>query len=190
MDDNFAYLSILTSIILALGITRVLTGIGRLLEARKHLRLYPVHMLWAVNIFLFLVLNWWILFRWQDQQEWNFFFFLFLLLSPTIAFLLSVILFPDRMEDGMDLKQHFYSNHRWFFAIGSLLPAIDFIDTSLKGYAHLQAQGPIYIVTIVLLMVLSVIAAMTKNETYHKVYSVFFLFYLIIFISINLSLLT
>jgi hypothetical protein len=35
--DPFSYLSVLTSIVLALGITRVLTGLGKLLQARGHL---------------------------------------------------------------------------------------------------------------------------------------------------------
>jgi hypothetical protein len=179
----------MTSIVIALGITRILTGVGLLLEARNRIRVYWVHLLWALNIFLFLTLNWWILFRWEAYQDWNFFLFLFLLLSPTVAFLLSVILFPDPKKERMDFKQEFFENRRWFFALGATLPVLDLIDTSLKGYAHLAAQGPLYIVTIVLIFSLSIVAALTRNETYHKAFSIFFLCYLVTFISINLSLL-
>ena len=38
--DPFSYLSVLISIILALGMTRVLASIGEMLEARLHRRLY------------------------------------------------------------------------------------------------------------------------------------------------------
>jgi len=92
---TFAYLSVLTSIVLGLGIARLLTGLGRLLQARGRVRLYWVHMLWALNLLLFQRLTWWILFRWQSRAEWAFFPFLFLLLSPTVSFLLTVLLFPD-----------------------------------------------------------------------------------------------
>ena len=88
--DAFSYLSIVPSIIIALGLTRLLTGIGRLLENRGQMRLYWVHLVWGLNVFLYMVLNWWILFRWDAQQEWTFFLSLFLLLTPTISFLLSV----------------------------------------------------------------------------------------------------
>jgi hypothetical protein len=184
--NTFAYLSVLTSIILALGITRVLTGIGRLLQFRGHVQLYWVHLLWSLNVFLYLVLNWWILFRWAAQGQWNFFLFLFVLLSPTVAYLLSELLFPIPLEDGVDFKQHFYLNHRWFFVLAALLPLIDAVDTLLKGREHFAAQGPFYVLTILLLFGLNVTAAWTKRERFHEAFSIFFLIYLLIFISVNL----
>jgi hypothetical protein len=187
--EPFAYLSILTSIVLGLGVTRVLTGVGRLLQVRHHTPLYWVHLVWAGNLFLFLVLNWWILFRWHSQAEWTFFLFLFVLLSPTIAFLLAVLLFPEPLEDGLNLKHYFYANHRWFFILAALLAPIDGIDTLLKGWDHFLAQGPIYILTLVLVLGLSAVAAMTRNERYHAGFALFFLAYLLTFITINLRVL-
>jgi hypothetical protein len=73
--------------------------------------------------------------------------------------------------------------------LASALGPLDFVDTYLKGYAHLIAQGPFYILTIALTTALSVIAAVTDNEKYHKFYAVFFLIYILIFIGVNLSLL-
>jgi len=53
--DPFSYLSVLISIILALGMTRVLAGVGELLPARSRRGLYWVHAVWVVNLFLYLV---------------------------------------------------------------------------------------------------------------------------------------
>ena len=184
--DAFPYLSILTSIVLGLGITRLLTGCGRLLQVHVVGHLYWVHLLWAFNLFLFMVLSWWILFRWRVQSEWTFFIFLFVLLSPTVTFLLSVILFPDEMEDHIDLKQHFYANRRWYFTLAALLAPIDAADTLLKGWDHFVAQGPVYLLTLSLVFVLSLIASFTRNEKYHSFFAVFFLLYILAFISINL----
>jgi hypothetical protein len=69
------------------------------------------------------------------------------------------------------------------------LPLLDLIDTSLKGYAHLVAQGPLYIVTIAMIFALSTVAAITRNETYHKVFAGFFLVYIVAFIYIHLNVL-
>ena len=187
--DPFAYLSILTSIVLGLGITRVLTGCGKLLQVRQHTHLYWVHLLWALNLFLYLVLNWWILFRWRSQPEWSFFLFLFVLLSPTIGFLLSILLFPDPIEEQIDLRRHFYANRRWFFVLAALLAPIDALDTLLKGWDHFVAQGPIYLLTLSLVLVLSLIAAVTRGEKYHSFFAVFFFAYILAFISINLRVL-
>src|SRR5881227_4026144 len=90
----FEYLSVLISIILALGMTRVLAGVGEMLQARSRRRLYWVHMVWIVNLFLYLVIAWWIFYRWRNQQPWTIFLFLFVLISPTILFLASLLLFP------------------------------------------------------------------------------------------------
>src|SRR4029453_6335057 len=56
----FEYLSVLISIILALGMTRVLAGVGEMLQARSRHRIYWVHVIWIVNLFLYLVIAWWI----------------------------------------------------------------------------------------------------------------------------------
>lgn len=185
--DAFSYISIVPSIIIALGLTRLLTGIGKIVERRDKIHNYWVHILWSFNLFLYMVLNWWVLFRWAPQEDWSFPLFLFLLFTPTLCFLLSVVLFPDPFKDVMDFKQHYYENTRGFFAIAALLAPLDFLDTLLKGVPHLMAQGPIYPVTIALITVLSIIAVFTKNQTYHKVYAIFFLVYISVFISVNLN---
>jgi hypothetical protein len=188
--DPFSYLSFLTSIVLGLGITRVLAGFGKIVQSRGRFTHYWVHHVWAVNVFLYTTLNWWILFRWHSQPQWNFFLFLFILLSPTVEFLLAVLLFPDPLEHGTDFRQHYYSSRRWFFALAATLPPLDLVDTLLKGVAHFQSQGPLYPTTIALVFVLSVVAAYTDNETFHRAFAIFFCAYLLLFISVNLSVLT
>jgi hypothetical protein len=188
--DPFSYLSFLTSIVLALGITRILSGIGQLLQARDRIVPYWPHLVWTLNVFLYLVLNWWILFRWRLESQWNFFLFLFVLLSPTLGFLLSVLLFPDSLKQDLDLKKHFYANHRSFFILAALLAPIDLVDTLLKGWAHLLAQGPFYILFLAMAFGLNIVAAITRDERYHSFFAVFFFLYLLVFIGINLRVLS
>jgi hypothetical protein len=185
--DAFSYVSIVPSIIIALGLTRLLMGIGKILERRSQVQNYWVHILWVLNLLLYMVLNWWVLFRWNAWTTWSFPLLLFLLLTPIVTFLQSVILFPEQFDVKMDFKKHFYEDNRWFFALAALLPPLDFLDTTLKGVPHLLAQGPIYFVTIGLITALSVAAIFTKNQTYHKFFAVFFLVYISVFITINLN---
>jgi hypothetical protein len=135
------------------------------------------------------VLNWWILFRWRTQSEWSFFIFLFVLLSPTAGFLLSILLFPDPLEENMDLKRHYYANRRWFFVLAATLAPIDALDTLLKSWDHCVAQGPHYLLTLLIVLVLALIASITTSEKYHSFFAVFFLVYILAFISINLRVL-
>lgn len=113
----------------------------------------------------------------------------FLVLSPTIAFLLAALLFPDTIDDNSDLKDHYFHNHRAFFLLASTLAPIDAVDTLLKGVPHFLAQGPLYLLTIARSTGLNLIAARSKSERFHKFFAVFFLFYLLVFIGINLRVL-
>jgi hypothetical protein len=72
--DPFSYLSGLISIILALGMTRVLTGVGEMLQARSRRRLYWVHAVWVANLFVYLVIAWWIFYRWATSNRGRFSF--------------------------------------------------------------------------------------------------------------------
>lgn len=175
--DPFSYLSVLISIILALGMTRVLAGIGEMLQARSLRRIYWVHVVWIGNLFLFLVVAWWIFYRWRSQGTWTFFLFIFVLISPTLLYLASTLLFPREgaVDESINYKTHFYANHRAFFIVFGLFGPVDVIDTLLKGVPHFLEQGPQYIVSTALFLTGLTIAAITRNERYHQFYAIFFL---------------
>jgi hypothetical protein len=173
----FEYLSVLISIILALGMTRVLAGVGEMLQARRQHRIYWVHIVWIINVFIYLVVAWWIFYRWRNQQSWNFYLFVFVLISPTILYLASMLLFPREggSDESVDYKAHYYANHRAFFVIFSLFTVVDIVDTLLKGVAHFFELGTPYIISSVLYFAGMLTAAITQNERYHEFYCVFFL---------------
>jgi len=173
----FEYLSVLISIILALGMTRVLGGVGDMLQARSLRRLYWVHTIWIINLFLYLVIAWWIFYRWRNQQPWTFLLFIFVIISPTILYLASLLLFPRESDAGLaiDYKMHYYANHRAFFILFGLFTPVDIVDSLLKGVPHFLALGPVYFASGVLYFAGLVTAAITRNERYHEFYAVFFL---------------
>ena len=173
----FEYLSVLISIILALGMTRVLAGVGEMLQARSRRHIYWVHAVWIVNLFLYLVIAWWIFYRWRDQKPWNFYLFLFVLISPTILYLASLLLFPREadVETVIDYKAHYYANHRAFFILFALFIPVDIVDSLLKGVPHFLSLGPIYFLSGVLYFAGLITAAVTRNERYHEFYAIFFL---------------
>src|SRR5436305_14602007 len=108
--DPFSCLSVLISIVLALGMTRVLQGLGEMLQARSHRRVDWVHAVWVLNIFLFLVVAWWVFYRWRFEQNWTFFFFVFVLMSATILYLYSLCLFLIHGYFAvLDYKHLYYS---------------------------------------------------------------------------------
>jgi hypothetical protein len=175
--DPFSYLSVLISIILALGMTQVLVGVGEMLQARARRRIYWVHSIWIVNLFLYLVIAWWIFYRWRNQQPWTFLLFVFVLISPTLLFLCSRLLFPpeNALDQLVDYKKHYYANHRAFFVIFCLFTPVDAIDSLLKGIPHFLELGPQYYLSSTLYFAGMLGAAITRRERYHQVFAIIFL---------------
>jgi hypothetical protein len=175
--DAFNYLSVLISIILALGMTGVLAGVGEMLQARSRRRIYWVHVIWIINLFLYLVIAWWIFYRWRNQQPWTFLLFVFVLISPTLLYLASLLLFPREsdVDRAIDYKTHYYANHRAFFILFGLFTPVDVVDSLLKGVPHFLGLGPIYFISAFLQFAGLTTAAITRNARYHEFYAVFFL---------------
>jgi hypothetical protein len=175
--DPFSYLSVLISIVLALGMTRVLAGVGEMLQARSRRHIYWVHVVWTVNVFIYLVIAWWIFYRWRNQHPWTFLLFVFVLVAPTILYLASLLLFPREgaLDESVNYKTHFYANHRAFFIILALYGTVDVLDSLLKGVPHFLALGPSYMMSMTLFLTGVTTAAITRNERYHQFYAVFFL---------------
>jgi hypothetical protein len=148
-----------------------------MLQARSRRRIYRVHAIWIVNLFLWLVVTWWIFYRWRDQQPWSFYLFVFVLISPTLLYLASMLLFPREgdVDLATDYKTHYYANHRAFFILFALFTPVDIVDSLLKGVPHFLALGPAYFVSGLLYFTGLVTAAITRNERYHEFYAVFFL---------------
>ena len=78
------------------------------------------------------------------------------------------------LDDFVNYKTHYYSNHRVFFVLFAVFSPVDFVDTLLKGISHLVALGPLYFISSILFFAGLVIAAITRNERYHQWYAIFF----------------
>jgi hypothetical protein len=185
--DPFSYLVVLTSIILGLGVTRLVGGLGYLMQRRRRKRPYWVHMLWMVNLLLAMAIVWWVAYRWRSNEQWTFLLFIWLLLLPTILYLISSFLFPDQDDEPItDWQAYFYENHRDIFLLYALIFPIDIVDTLLKGMAHFKAQGPLYVATMALWFVLCLIAAFTKRRMFHASFAVMFLIWNLLFVGTTL----
>jgi len=54
---------------------------------------------------VYLVIAWWIFYRWRDQQPWNFYLFLFVLISPTVLYLASLLLCDSNLSEAAEVIQ-------------------------------------------------------------------------------------
>lgn len=176
MNDSFEYVVVLVSIVTGLGITRVLTGVSDAIQVANRPRAYWIHTLWMLNLFGELMLFWWVLYRWRNAPQWNFYLFLWVNISPILAYLASGVLCPGdlRHTGSPDWRDYYYKNRRGFFFIFAAIWPLDIIDTLLKGKDHFLGQGPAYLLIIALWTIGNLLAGMTRNERYHAAWAVIF----------------
>ena len=181
----FEYLGVLISVVMGLGVTHVLIGISKTIHHRDTVRVYWVHLWWAVNVLFYVIAVWWGMFWWSTLGEWTFFQFLFVIAYAIILFLLASLLFPWDMDDDFDFERHFYDNRRWFFGILFLAWCIDIPETILKAEGGLRALPAAYTAWVTALLVLAAYAAWTDSKRYHSFYAVFWLVWVLGYLSLT-----
>jgi len=90
----FAYLSVLISIVLGLGVTELLAGVQRLVHARERVRFHWLSLTWSGLVFVTLVQWWWAAFGFRHRTDWDFCSFLLILLVPVLLYLAAALVLP------------------------------------------------------------------------------------------------
>lgn len=146
--DQFEYVMVLVSVIIALAIAHLLMSVAeavhRIRGLGKPIKLDAVYVLWIGYVLVWLVSFWWWEFKLQDvAAEWSLGLYFFVVIYAAVLFLLATILVPHRMKGVTDSYEYFMRGRKWFFGTLLLLLPIDIADTLLKGDAW--ALRPMYL---------------------------------------------
>ena len=177
--DPFSYVCVLTSIVAGLALTRLVGGIGQLIQTWRRTPGYWVHALWMVNTLVTVIITWWVQYRWRSIEHWTLFLVLWLLVAPINLYLASALLFPNEQEGEpiTSWRTHYFDHRRGFFLLIAMNFAIDLVDTLLKGWEHLRSLGPLYVGSMSLFIVLCSTAAFTKSPRFHSAFAIFYFIY-------------
>lgn len=179
--DMFKYVMVLASVIIGLGITHLLQGVGRIVQHPRREKVYWVHLLWVAAIFFRAIFWWWFEFQLSKTPQWTFTLYLFVLGYAVLIYLWCALLFPRDLEGYAGFEDYFYSRRAWFFGLLVLGQIVDVADTLAKGVAHFRALGPAYVIGITGLTVLLLIAMRTRSRLYHGAFAIVAVLYLIVF---------
>jgi hypothetical protein len=181
--STFEYLSVLLSIIVGVGITHMIMGLGRLISHSSGRSIYWVHLVWTLNIALYLVVFWWWAINLRVLDEWSFLPFLVVLLEPSLLCLAGAILYPVPMPPDLEYKTHFYRSRRVFF---SVIVAVAVSDLILVLYsapeAHLTALGWPFYFLFVTSFLGGVTAIIFDSERVQGAYSILYCCAIFIFV--------
>lgn len=152
--EVFTHVRVIIGIILGLSVSRLLTGIARIIQHPQRKNIYVVHLGWVFFTFLTVVHFWWFEFYLHQLVLWKFEAYLFVIFFASLHFLACSLLFPDSMEGYTGYEDYFMSRRGWFFGIVISLFVFDFIDTAMKGMEHFRSLGPEYPLRNLVLIVL------------------------------------
>ena len=176
----FEHLAVLISIILGLGVTHLLTAVHHLIAARGRVQPYWLTLLWTGLMLVIQIEWWWASFALRRDATWNFFYFLFILLSPVLLYLAASFVLPV-IETGKsyDLREHYYRNARWFFLLVAASPVIDGIRRAVHAGSVLDLGAISNLITAVLVGSL----AFSRRPMQHAVITIavagIFLFFIV-----------
>ena len=110
----FEFLTVAVSIILALGVTQLLTAVVRLIERREEVVWDWITVTWAIVILVSHLQFWWAVFGLRALPQWSFIAFTMLMGEAFFLFLAASLVLP-RAGSGADadLAAHFLQNGRW-----------------------------------------------------------------------------
>ena len=155
----FEYLTIASSIILAMGMVRLVSGLFAALTSGP----FWIHLLWLIVNIISHALYWWSLWLGHEEVSWNFPRFLYILLGPILLYAQAVALVPSNPDQVASWREHFFQVCRAFYVVRVLyLLHVAGLGSVLVGIPLSTLPLPAQVV-LSLSVVLSVIGASTKD---------------------------
>ncbi len=160
---EFDYIAVLVSIIIGLGLTHLLGGVGEMVSRRGEYKLDPVHVLWTITTFFILTLNWWVFFQSRKITDWTYGYFMMVAIWSVIGYMMAVVLFPRRLAAGESYGEVFERNRRWFMG---LLIAYTFADIGLTAMRGDLFHPPEYLPFVLHLALLGLLGIFIRGRKF------------------------
>lgn len=112
----FEFLMVAVSIVLALGLVRLVDGLGSALDAERR---YWVHLAVVVYLIATHLLYWWSLWYYHEGVDWNFGFFAFVVLGALLLYFAASCQIPRDAAAIRSWKEHYFRIHRLFYLVAS-----------------------------------------------------------------------
>jgi len=166
--DFFEYILIITSVIFALAVAQILSGISRVAQSTSTIRPFLPHSTWVFNFFIFVFLIWWATWEFRDI-EWTFPKYAYMLIAPTLLFFACSLLIPQHFEAAeVKMEEHFFRIRRPLFASYFIATLAVVIDGNLLSDEPLWHSGRFGHLA---LLGLAIWGYVSTNKTAHKVIS-------------------
>jgi hypothetical protein len=180
--DFYLHVRVLFGMIVGLSVAHLLKGVANIVQHPKRYRVYWIHLIWVLFLFLYLIHFWWWEFNLVRVPQWTFPLYFFIALYAFLLYLLCSLFIPDQIGEYDGFKGYYYSRRQWIFATMALLFVADIADTLIKGRDYFNRLGVAYEIRAVVYLALSLLAIKIKKPWFHAAFAIIALVYEIAFI--------
>ena len=164
--SDFEFVSVILSIVVGLGITRILGGLASALRHRATLRSHWVTTVWAVDALLWQILYW--LGTVNSYRHASSVFtipsFATLLAGAVALYFAASLILPDEIGPETDLAQHFATIRRPFYVVLASTPILELLDTLSHGVDTLVRLGWAYGAVLAVTFVGSLVGVLSESR--------------------------
>lgn len=161
---QFEFLAVIISIVLAFGISDILSTWGDQIRLRKRVRHYGLLSAWTALLLIMMIQLWWSLWQERGRTDWTLIEF-FVLIAPFLLIaLLAYVSTPSHQDGDLDLKRYYFDNSTWVFGLAALYLASTMLlsgvirgDSVFERANGFRAAG----------LLLAILLALWKNERFH-----------------------
>ncbi|MBY0399717.1 hypothetical protein K2X89_05440, partial [Myxococcota bacterium] len=113
--DSFRWISVAFSMILGLGVTRVLSGAILVFRSRRRATLDWIPLAWAFAVFVLQLQFWWAVIELaRVERVWSLFDFLSMIAIPLLLFAAAALVLPaEELDPGERLEEEFERDGRF-----------------------------------------------------------------------------
>jgi hypothetical protein len=167
--EAFNYLTVMVSIVVGLGLTQLLAGIGNFVQIRRRVRFYWLHTAWVLLLIVLHLHMWWSFWVLREVTDWTYGTFAYVLIGPALLVIASHVIIPELIGERIDVERHYYDTHTIFFGMiaatgvwAMFLEPVTGVRTFVVPFRILQAFGTAMLVAL----------SISKHKRFHAVATV------------------
>jgi len=168
--------------IVGLAVAHLLRGLALIVQHPKRYKVYWVHLLWVLFLFLYVIHYWWWEFNLGLVRQWTFPLYMFIALYAVLIYLLCVLILPEQIGEYNGYRDYFYSRGQWFFSVLAVMIVVDLADTLLKGRDYYNRHPVSFDIRTGIYLALSLAAIKVKRPWFHAFFAIFAIVYEVGFI--------
>ncbi len=168
--DVFEYVAVMVTVVLALGLSHLLTSLASMLVHPERVRPYWVHFVWVSSLLALHLQAWLVLWTRRNQDQFPVTQVTMMLAAAALIFVSSRVLVPELSSSrAVDLRAHFFRIRVPLFAILSVFwffPTVGTLMFTSRAYSDATMLFRFS------LMGLSVAGLLIRDPRWHPVLAV------------------